>query len=408
MVPLEKDIRNMKKMSPDSDGGGLSVDPVDRETILEDAEETAPGWTESSRTRLVPEDEADFLSLVESAQATLEVLDTDNREIWAQAVLDCRYRYTSLPPEKRDASVFINRVNVFLTTARKEAVGDFRETLETAPYSSDSEFESTELESTEDRATLELDLDEQVRRLQQENVGLRTDLTNEKLTVKERDSKILELQKLVIEDPLTGLFNRRAYDNALEELQETIDSTARFSGDGEQRGEVQSLEPTSIIMLDLDHFKLVNDSHGHPAGDSVLSGLGEIINTSIRRKGHEKEAAGYRFGGEEFAVIVKGDVTIATHIANRIGARVKADLLKRAQAEADPTENLGTNEEGDQLFSITERTNPITISIGVTTLREGETAEQFKGRADGYLYQAKKGDGSRDRMVVEGDVQQYS
>lgn len=110
--------------------------------------------------------------------------------------------------------------------------------------------------------------------------------------LKEQNQK---LRHIVYTDPLTGLFNRRALEHAL---------VPRWSG----------LEQGAVIVLDLDHFKIVNDERGHKAGDAVLESFGNLIRANIRTG---DQAA--RYGGEEFVVLVQGAlIRDAEIVADRI------------------------------------------------------------------------------------------
>jgi diguanylate cyclase (GGDEF)-like protein len=118
-----------------------------------------------------------------------------------------------------------------------------------------------------------------------------------------------KLAEQAMTDELTGLKNRRVFD---ERLAEEFRRAQRYS------------DPVSLIMVDLDHFKLVNDRHGHPFGDVVLRGAAESIRASTRD--HDICA---RYGGEEFAVILPkthlaGALTVAERIWKNLGSRVHA------------------------------------------------------------------------------------
>jgi diguanylate cyclase (GGDEF)-like protein/PAS domain S-box-containing protein len=112
------------------------------------------------------------------------------------------------------------------------------------------------------------------------------------------------LFKLTVTDPLTGLFNRRYFQKKIEE------EVARARRVG---------YPLSLIMLDVDDFKIYNDTHGHLAGDDVLLGVAEIISGSIRK---DTDTA-YRYGGDEFMVILpNSDEEKAGCVAHRIALKV--------------------------------------------------------------------------------------
>jgi two-component system cell cycle response regulator len=150
------------------------------------------------------------------------------------------------------------------------------------------------------------------------------------------------LEALVREDALTGLSNRRAI---LTQLGGMV-SGARRHG-----------HPLSIAVIDLDHFKRVNDTYGHQTGDEVLVAAVHAMGTHMRAE----DQLG-RLGGEEFLVLLPDtDADAATHMAERV----------RQEVAAAPTRV------------------PVTVSIGLATWR-GETAEEFLNRADEALYAAKQ------------------
>ncbi len=166
-----------------------------------------------------------------------------------------------------------------------------------------------------------------------------------------------EARRAAATDPLTGLANRRAFEEQLAE--------ALAEGDG---------GPACLVMLDIDHFKSVNDRYGHPAGDAVLRGVAATL----------REWAGpahrlARVGGEEFAVILPG--------TGREEAARLADSLRRAVAQ----EGFLTGSDAQRLS--------VTISLGVAQRQPGETGEALMGRADAALYDAKRQ--GRNRVVAD-------
>ncbi len=166
------------------------------------------------------------------------------------------------------------------------------------------------------------------------------------------------LAEISISDLVTGLRNRRY---VTEFLSIELLRAARYKS------------PLSVLLLDLDHFKRVNDTYGHNAGDTVLHGVGERLRACLRGT----DMAG-RFGGEEFLVVLPQTDTA--------GACVLGERIRQTIAEAP--------------FEIGSATPiPVTISIGVGSLRDAtQTAEQLVEAADAALYAAK--DGGRDRVVA--------
>jgi two-component system, cell cycle response regulator len=158
------------------------------------------------------------------------------------------------------------------------------------------------------------------------------------------------LETLLREDGLTGLSNRRAI---LTQMGGMV-SAARRHG-----------HPLSIAVCDLDHFKRINDDHGHKTGDAVLVAAAHAVGARLRAE----DQIG-RLGGEEFLVLLPDtDADAAHHVASKLRAEL-------AQAGAPV---------------------PVTISIGVATW-EGETPEALLHRADEALYAAKQA--GRDRVMA--------
>jgi diguanylate cyclase (GGDEF)-like protein len=157
------------------------------------------------------------------------------------------------------------------------------------------------------------------------------------------------LENESIRDGLTNLFNRRFMEISL---------------DRELRLATRNMTALSLLMLDIDHFKRLNDTFGHDAGDEVLRGVGEILSESVR-----SEDIACRYGGEEFLVILP-----ATEAAT---ALLRAEDLRKRVA------SVCLAFQGNTL-------KDITVSIGVSTFPQaGKTAEDLVGAADRALYAAK-------------------
>ena len=154
-------------------------------------------------------------------------------------------------------------------------------------------------------------------------------------SLEKKKTELLDSIKTAETDSLTGLYNRGGYD---QRLQQAVLRSHRQS------------EALSLIMLDLDYFKQINDQHGHQYGDEYLKRMADALRASVRE--HVDHAC--RMGGDEFVVIVFS----ATDIAERIAEKV---LLKMQNK----------------------------VSIGVAQLLPNETPAQLVSRADAALYQAK-------------------
>jgi two-component system cell cycle response regulator len=166
-----------------------------------------------------------------------------------------------------------------------------------------------------------------------------------------------EAQHAATTDPLTGIMNRRALLAAL---------------DVEQSRSERNGYPMALLLLDVDHFKTVNDQHGHAMGDQVLSALGRLLATEVRKT----DFVG-RWGGEEFVAVLSG--------ADEEGARSGAERIRRAV-------------EGLELFDDKGGPVSVRVSIGIACLEVNDTAEILIDRADHAMYQAKST--GRNRVVV--------
>ena len=163
------------------------------------------------------------------------------------------------------------------------------------------------------------------------------------------EENIIEISRLSEIDSLTGLYNRRAMYIRLRA------ETARADKKG---------LPLSLLLLDIDDFKRINDQYGHLAGDRVLAGLGELLRDSCSGR-----MTANRFGGEEFILLLPN--TSAEQAADL------AETLREKIARTHLTADLPKRER-------------ITVSIGVSAFRKGEGAEALVSRADRNMYRAKE------------------
>jgi diguanylate cyclase (GGDEF)-like protein len=161
-----------------------------------------------------------------------------------------------------------------------------------------------------------------------------------------------------LRDPLTDTGNRIAMDQTLTR---EIELSRRH------------LQPLSLLMLDIDHFKQINDTHGHSAGDDVLKAVAASIKNQLRNVDMV-----FRFGGEEFLILL-------SNTSREAAALVGERLRNAAQAEE---------------YVADGRSIELTVSLGCSTLLPGESAESLLRRADNALYVAKRE--GRNRLAMAG------
>ncbi len=159
----------------------------------------------------------------------------------------------------------------------------------------------------------------------------------------EAERRIAELEELAMIDPLTRQLNRRGFEQALEQAIEDFRRYKRLF---------------SILFVDLDHFKLVNDNFGHGVGDELLVAVARTLKDSLRRS----DSIG-RWGGEEFVLLLQG---------SGFGVACVAERCRKLVAATSVAADIR-----------------VTASIGVTAVRAGDSAEGIIARADRLLYESK-------------------
>ncbi len=188
---------------------------------------------------------------------------------------------------------------------------------------------------------------EEVERMQHENEQMQRELENARKELSSQREQIESLRSAARIDALTQIANRAHFD---EYLQAAIDRLNRYD------------EVFSMLMIDIDHFKSVNDKYGHLAGDRLLKGMAKKLKASLR--GSDFVA---RYGGEEFsAILIKAPLDNALSIARAVRESVEFSLF---------------NLDGVELR--------VTVSIGVAQARAGDTPQKLIARADAALYDAK-------------------
>jgi diguanylate cyclase (GGDEF)-like protein len=159
-----------------------------------------------------------------------------------------------------------------------------------------------------------------------------------------------ELKELVHTDTLTGLFNYRHFKMALEQEMERTHRTG---------------QPTSLVLLDLDHFKGVNDTWGHEAGNRALHHTASLLRAAVR-----KIDIPCRYGGEEFALILPGtQLPFAVNVAERLRRSIAAEPLRLDKGEIEFTASMG---------------------VDIYLAGQEDTPESFVERVDKLLYKAKE------------------
>ncbi|MBI4640809.1 MAG: diguanylate cyclase [Candidatus Tectomicrobia bacterium] len=210
-------------------------------------------------------------------------------------------------------------------------------------------FQNYELERV-----VNLSIREQRLKQREENFLKELEKRVQEVTI-ELEQKNILLEKLSITDGLTGLYNQRHF---YQELQKEIKRAMRQK------------RPLSLLLFDIDHFKVFNDSYGHQEGDKILSRVGEMVREQIRAH----VDSGYRYGGEEFTIILPE--TDEKH------ALIVAERLRRA------CEKINSKK--------------VTISIGISAMKEGDDEHSIVQRADIAMYHAKRT--GRNRASLESQV----
>lgn len=177
-------------------------------------------------------------------------------------------------------------------------------------------------------------------------------------------ARLVHLEHEVIVDPLTGAYNRRYF---AQQFDREVALAARTQ------------TTLGLLVIDFDHFKAVNDTHGHAVGDRALAVIGAVLSNSIR-----KSDVLVRYGGEEFVVIAPATNSDATSLL----AWKLCEKVRKTQVQCPGGIQLG-----------------ITVSIGFATTRATETGEMLFSRADAAVYEAKRAGRNRVFSGDEGHAQ---
>lgn len=174
------------------------------------------------------------------------------------------------------------------------------------------------------------------------------------------------LYESATKDGMTGAYNKRSFT---EMLKKEFAFAARHGS------------PLSVVLLDLDHFKVINDTYGHQAGDGVLMRLSQVVLETIRT-----EDLFCRFGGEEFAVLLRQPEALAVRVADRMRHRISTT---RFVFPADAA-------------------HKVTVSVGVASIRDKNftDADAMLAQADRYLYEAKNAGRNQVRPDPAGKAEE--
>ena len=201
------------------------------------------------------------------------------------------------------------------------------------------------------------------RKVEQSSSELTQQLEKAKQEGNELRQKLEEAEREATRDVLTGLYNRKYFNKAIQALQDRYREEAA---------------PFSVIMMDIDHFKKINDTFGHKVGDSVLEFIGQTMTGSV--KGRDVPA---RYGGEEFIVLLPATPSEgACKLAESLREQISSKTLKITKTQT----TIGV----------------VTVSCGVAEVREDDTVDSIVDRADKALYLAKRS--GRNKVMSEKDL----
>ena len=196
-------------------------------------------------------------------------------------------------------------------------------------------------------------LQKRIEKLEKENEALKRYLQEKRVKLEFIEKKFETVQQEANIDALTKVFSRKKFEEDMQKLQ-------------------KEHIPFSVIFLDIDDFKRINDTYGHQVGDRVLREIGEILNTYLR-----KGTFAYRYGGEEFVVILlKSDLEAARSVAERLKEVIEHRSIR-----------------------IDEQVLDFTASFGVVQREEDESVADVLKRADEALYEAKRS--GKNRVVTK-------
>ncbi len=264
-----------------------------------------------------------------------------------------------LPKNEEAQTAVSNLLSQLFTVVSKTALGthEFGDSVQEAIATLEGSTDQAEIQETLSGL---LDKTHAVEDLNRE---FQSELNQAKQEVHALRQALVDSEKNALIDELTQIGNRRAFD---QDLDSALEDTEK---------------PTSLLLLDLDHFKQCNDTYGHVMGDKVLECVGQLLS-----KLQSEHVSAARYGGEEFALIVRASASDAAKLGE----------LVRAKVESIRITNVGSDEV----------LNTLSVSVGVAERLQEEDAKALKIRADGALYEAK--DTGRNRVCISSTEQDFS
>ena len=266
---------------------------------------------------------------------------------------------------------FLNDATLRVETELKKLMTYLEEAGDDAQaYGDTLSVVSGELASGDGRQDIRAVLEQVIaatRHMEDRNQVLEARLKESAHEIESLKEDVESLRHEAMTDALTGVANRKLFD---EEI---------------RIGAAEALDrkmPLTLLMIDIDHFKSFNDTHGHQVGDQVLRFVARILKSCVR--GEDLTA---RYGGEEFSIVLRD-----TNLVNgaKVGEHVRNQVSKKAVVNRATGKSLGT----------------ITISVGAAEFMPGESVENLIERADEALYAAKNKGRNRVEMgVAEADAQ---
>ncbi|MEO5342342.1 MAG: GGDEF domain-containing protein [Gammaproteobacteria bacterium SHHR-1] len=275
-----------------------------------------------------------------------------NRELFKKYGADCNI--DRIEGIRGNLQVLMEDVNSTLVTADRET-DDFGGNLNQFSHSIQGNLGLSDVQQLLGSLIVETGRMQEITKVLQQHIMAKTQ------EVENLQKELNQERTRARTDLMTNLFNRSAF---LEALQDSL-----RQDDVIRRGRL------CLLMLDIDHFKAVNDTHGHLVGDRVIKFVAETIRKCI--KGRDIAA---RYGGEEFAVLLDDTPKEG---ARRVGQQILFEISSAKLLRADTKQPLG----------------PITISIGLAVYKPGEELLDFLERADQALYQAKRR--GRNRLFAD-------